>query len=205
MDPSTRARPRLRRRLLIAALGVLGGHAARAQDAAAHPARPSAHGAPATALPGELASALPGAGLQGQVRFRWFGLHVYDARLWSRTPVRADNYAGAEFALELVYARRLQGAAIAERSLDEIGRLGEPTPPQREAWLAFMRSAFPDVAPGDRLTGLHQPGEGARFFHNGRATGRLADAQFGALFFGIWLSPRSPEPALRRALLGEPA
>lgn len=194
MNPITRAEPGPRRRLLIASVGVLCGQVARAQDGDPRTVPP--------APPGELATTLPGAMLQGQVRFRWFGLHVYDARLWSRTPVRADNYAGAEFALELVYARRLQGAAIAERSLDEIGRLGEPTPPQREAWLAFMRSAFPDVVPGDRLTGLHQPGEGARFFHNGRATGSLADAQFGPLFFGIWLSPRGPEPALGRALLG---
>lgn len=195
MNPNTHAPPGPRRRVLVAALAALCGQAAHAQDAVPRTAPP--------APPGEVAGTLPGATLQGQVRFRWFGLHVYDARLWSRAPVRADNYAATPCALELIYARRLQGTAIAERSLDEISRLGEPTPPQREAWLAFMRTAFPDVGPGDRLTGLHRPGEGASFFHNGRATGSLADAQFGPLFFGIWLSPRGPEPGLGRALRGE--
>lgn len=200
MDTPTPTGARLRRRLLFAAAGLWAGMGAGAR-AATDRGPDDARAAP----PAELSSALPGAALQGQVRFRWFGLHIYDARLWSRTRVRAESYSGAEFALELIYARRLQGTAIAERSLDEIRRLAEPTPPQREAWLAFMREAFPDVAAGDRITGLHRPGDGARFFHNGRATGALADARFGPLFFGIWLSPRSGEPALRRALLGEPA
>ena len=55
---------------------------------------------------------------------------------------------------------------------------------------------------GDRITGVHLPGEGARFFVNGRLQGELRDADFARLFFGIWLSPRTSEPALREALLG---
>jgi hypothetical protein len=34
--------------------------------------------------------------------------------------------------------------------------------------------------------------------------GDIRDAEFARLFFGIWLSPRSSEPAMRQALLGTP-
>ena len=153
--------------------------------------------------PAEVRAALPGARLQGQMRFRWFGLTVYDTRLWvAGEPISAQDYATRPFALELVYARKLGGADIAERSVDEMRRIDRIEDRQAGDWRAAMVAAFPDVVSGDRLTGLHQPGRGARFFHNARPTRDVADAEFARLFFGIWLSPRSPEPALRQALLG---
>jgi hypothetical protein len=153
--------------------------------------------------PAEVRAALPGARLQGQMRFRWLGLTVYDTRLWvAGEPISAQDYAGRSFALELLYARALDGARIADRSLDEMRRLDRVEDRQAGDWRAAMVAAFPDVVSGDRLTGLHQSGRGARFFHNARPTREVADTEFARLFFGIWLSPRSPEPALRQALLG---
>lgn len=172
----------------LAASALLQGGVARAADAPATP-------------PPEV-GALPGARLQGQMRFRWFGLHIYDGRLWSASPIRADDYPAREFALELIYARNITGVDIAERTLTEMRRIAEFSDAQAKLWLDFMRDAFPDVKPGDRLMGLHRPGQGVSFFHNGRPTRTLADAAFPAQFFGIWLSPRSREPALRDALLG---
>jgi hypothetical protein len=58
------------------------------------------------------------------------------------------------------------------------------------------------VAAGDRLTGIHLPGQGARFLANGRPTADVNDPEFARLFFGIWLSDKTPEPQLRLALLG---
>ena len=65
-----------------------------------------------------------------------------------------------------------------------------------------MEAAFPDVKDGDRLTGRYEPGSGAQFFFNGQPRQRIDDAQFARLFFGIWLSPQTSEPALREQLLG---
>jgi Chalcone isomerase-like len=160
---------------------------------------------PATAAPAEVASTLTGARLQGQLRYRWFGLHIYDARLWSRERVTASDYAEREFALELQYARSLAGSAIAERSIDEMRKLDALSDAQAAAWLAAMRSAFPDVQAGERITGRHRPGQGASFYFNGRATREVADSEFARLFFGIWLSPRSGSASQRAALLGQPA
>jgi hypothetical protein len=185
------ARPPSRRRLLGAAVGALALPGAWLPMAAR-----------ANAAPPEIARALPGASLQGEARFRWFGLHIYDVRLWTTRRLDADALPQQPFLLELVYARSLAGADIAERSIEEMRRLGDVSAAEGRAWQDAMRAAFPDVREGDRLSGWHRPGQGAAFFHNGRPTGEIDDPRFAALFFGIWLSPRSREPALRRALIG---
>jgi hypothetical protein len=154
--------------------------------------------------PAYLVSDLPQARLQGSGRLRFMGLRIYDIRLWTGASPAGADWAGVPLALELVYARKLVGAQIAERSLAEMRRLAEPAPDTAQRWLAAMKELFPDVNEGDRITGLNLPGQGARFFHNGTLRGDVRDSEFARLFFGIWLSPRTSEPALRASLLGAP-
>ncbi len=153
-------------------------------------------------LPPEVAGELPGARLQGSGRLRVMGFQVYDARLWSAKGMGADQWLTAPLALELQYLRKLDGQAIAERSLKEMRRQGDIASAQAERWLAEMRKIFPDVAAGDRITGVQVPGTGTRFFFNGKLLGEVRDAEFTRWFFGIWLSPRTSEPEMRDALLG---
>jgi len=181
-------KPLTRRRLLIAAALLPAGRA-RAS----------------VAPPPEVAAELPGARTQGAGQMRFFGLRVYDVRLWAGEPASATNWAALPLALEIEYARELQGDAIAERSLKEMRRQADIAADTGARWLAEMARIFPDVRAGDRITGVHRPGTGARFFVNGRLQGDLPDAEFARLFFGIWLSPRTSEPALRAALLGASA
>jgi hypothetical protein len=158
------------------------------------------------ALPPEIAGELPGARLQGEGRLRWLGLHVYDARLWTQGPFDADAFERTPLALELLYARALRGQLIAERSIDEmrrVGDFGDFGVDQAQRWLAAMAQLFPDVTASERITGVHRPGEAARFHVNGRFAGEIRDAAFARLFFAVWLSPRTSEPALRSALLGQ--
>lgn len=184
------------RRTVLAAAGcaVLGGAGLFAADTAR-----------ANTPPPEVAQALGQPRLQGSGRLRFLGLRVYDARLWvAGQPVAdtPDGWDGLPLALELQYLRRLVGRQIAERSLEEMRRQGEIAPADAERWLAAMTQIFPDVADGDRLTGLHLPGQGLRFFLNGQPRGEVMEPAFARLFLGIWLSPRTSEPALRAALLG---
>ncbi len=150
----------------------------------------------------ELAVALPGARLQGAGRMVFLGLHICDIRLWVSPGFSAESFAQGALAIEIEYARALAGRRIAERSLDEMQRIAPITAEQRAEWLAALTRALPDVTPGERLTGLHLPGQGVRFFHNGRLHAELPDAAFGRAFFAIWLSPKTSEPKLRLALLG---
>lgn len=167
--------------------------------AAAWPLCPMAQGA--STPPSEVNTELPGATLQGQGRLSFLGLHVYDARLWAtRTP--GADWAAAPLALELIYARSLEGRRIAERSLKEMRRQADLGSERAERWLSGMKQLFPDVKAGDRITGVLLPTMGARFFVNGKLKGELRDPEFARFFFGIWLSDKTSEPALRDALLG---
>jgi len=152
------------------------------------------------ALPVELQRTAPELAPRGGGAFRWLGFTVYDAYLW--TAPAADPLDGA-FALDLHYHRDLPGPRIAERSTAEIAKLGYGNADERARWDAFMQRVFPDVRKGDRLTGLHLPGRGVRFFHNGRPIGESPDPAFARAFFAIWLDPRTSAPDFRRTLLGE--
>jgi hypothetical protein len=184
-----------------ARLALAAGSAAGLTAAAAAAAATSEADTPATPPPPELSAELPDARWRGTGVLRFFGLHIYDLRLWSPAPLAGD-YPGQALALELVYARKLAGEKIASRSLDEMRRIGPFSDAQGASWLAAMTQLFPDVQAGDRLTGVQRPGQSARFFFNGQRRGEVLDADFSRLFFGIWLSPRTSEPKLRAQLLG---
>ena len=136
-----------------------------------------------------------------QAKMRFFGLLIYDIRLWALEPVDAQSWAQQVLALELTYARSLSGREIAKRSLDEMRRQTEIGASQAQAWLHEMEAAFPDVKAGDRISGLNEPAEVISFFVNGRLQRRITDPLFARLFLGIWLAPQSSEPGLRKQLL----
>lgn len=157
---------------------------------------------------------LGAAHIAGQSTLRWLGMRVYDATLWIPASAPQPQAPGAsasaamsapfdrEFVLELRYAMSLAGQRIAERSDVEMARLPERADAaQRAAWLAQMKTLFPDVRSGDRLAGAYRPGGPTRFWLNDRPLGDVSDPAFGPAFFGIWLDARSSEPAMRAALL----
>jgi hypothetical protein len=159
-----------------------------------------AAGVQAPPLPPAVTSLAPSLELRGGGELTFLGLSIYDAYYWSRL---RDFASGQPFALDLHYHRKLDGGAIADRSVEEIAKQGHGSAEQRERWREAMRRIFPSVVKGDRLTGLHLPDGSARFFHNGRPIGDIADPGFARAFFGIWLDPRTSRPDLRRKLLGE--
>jgi hypothetical protein len=156
------------------------------------------------APPVEVAAAVPGARLQGSSRVRLLGLSIYDARLWVGAQAVGPDWAAVPFALELQYARSFKGAQIAERSLTEMKRQGDFAAETTERWLATLKQWVPDVKEGDRLTGQNLPGVGLKLYVNGVLRTESTDVELARVFFGIWLSPRTSEPALREALLGLP-
>lgn len=132
---------------------------------------------------------------------RFLGLRIYDARLWAGPQFKAADFGDHPLALELTYHRPFKGTAIAQRSIDEIERQGELAPALAQRWQNALAALLPDVQPGDRLTGLYQPGQGMRFWRGEQPLGTIDDAELARRFFAIWLSPRTSEPGLRSALL----
>jgi hypothetical protein len=147
---------------------------------------------------------LAGAQLAGSGTLRFLGMEVYQARLWVRPGFTPRTWAHQSLALELRYARGFSARAIAARSLEEMQRQQALTEAQSGRWQAQLAALLPDVAAGDRLVGVYEPGQGVRFLFNGQPHGHIDDPLFARLFFGIWLSPQSSEPTLRAALLAAP-
>lgn len=140
---------------------------------------------------------IPDVGEVGRGQFSRFGFRVYEARLWAPSGHYVPHLP---YALSLTYQRSIDGARIVQASLDEMAKLGVPIGAHPQ-WRDQLARVLPDVAPGDTLTGVYQPGEGAVFYHQGKTTGRIDDSLSRA-FFAIWLDPRTSEPSLRQALLG---
>ncbi len=155
--------------------------------------------ASAAELPAAACRALETCRVVGQGTLRWWGFHVYDAALWSRS---GRWQAQAPYALDIRYARRISGAQLAETSVEEMRRLGIGDDASHQRWGEAMRQIFPDVAPGSRLIGIYRPRQGAMFYSATGYLGAIDDPEFARGFFAIWLDPRTQVPELRMALLG---
>ncbi len=149
--------------------------------------------------------ALQGLSLIGKGKFSYFGLHIYDARLYATSKdFNTQQLTETRYALALHYARDLQGHKIAERSEQEMAKQDTATQAERQLWLQHMKALFPDVKKDDVLIGIYTPQKGTRFFHNHKLLGEVSDARFAQAFFGIWLSDKTSAPRLREALLKPP-
>ena len=149
-----------------------------------------------------VSAGIPEARQAGTGKLRYFGLHIYDAELWTRPGFDAAQFGEQPMALRLTYARRLVGKLIAERSEKEIAGLGLGSAEDRARWLAEMTKLFPDVAKGDSLSMLYVPGQSAKFFRNDKPIGEIADPAFARAFISIWLHPKTSQPGLRTQLIG---
>ncbi|MBX9798459.1 MAG: chalcone isomerase family protein [Burkholderiaceae bacterium] len=160
----------------------------------------------ADTAPAHIQKELAPAYLSGLGSFRWFGLKIYDAQLWvGKQGYNSATPESSKFALDLRYARALQGRKIAEASRDEMQKLGLGNAQQLAEWQSKMEQIFPDVSEGTHLTGVYLPNSGARFYLDGKAIGEIMDAAFAQAFFAIWLAPKTTAPQLRTALLADAA
>lgn len=150
-------------------------------------------------LPPAVCNALETCRMVGKGRLRWWGFHVYDAALWTRD---GRWQANAPYVLDIVYARQVTIAQLAETSIGEMRRLGVSDEAKLARWDAAMRGTFTDVQPGSRLIGIYRPQRGAQFYSSTRLLGTIEDPEFARFFFGIWLDSRTQKPELRTALLG---
>ena len=157
-------------------------------------------------LPALINTEFSGLAARGNATMRFVGLKVYDVTLYSKggAALAAKPYEAAAqpFALELIYNMNFKGAEISDRSVQEMRKQGYSNDAQLQKWQAQMTQVFPDIKPGDALIGVAIPGKEARFYNRTKLIGTIADAEFVAAFFDIWLSQKSSEPKLRNKLIG---
>ncbi|NDP41746.1 MAG: hypothetical protein GZ089_03345 [Aromatoleum sp.] len=151
-------------------------------------------------LPPTVAALTPSLRALGGGEMTFFGLSIYNAWYWVDGPGWPADRA---YALDIHYRRNLDGVLIAQRSVDEIEKLGCGTAEQRRRWGEAMARIFPNVRKGDRITGVHLTPGTVRYYLNGAPIGDIADDEFSQAFFGIWLDPKTSRPEFRKKLLGE--
>jgi hypothetical protein len=66
-----------------------------------------------------------------------------------------------------------------------------------------LARCFPDVARGDRITGVSTSANTARFYVNGAQSCQVEWPNFRRQFFGIWLDARGGQAAMSARLRGE--
>ncbi|QWE08291.1 chalcone isomerase family protein [Polynucleobacter ibericus] len=140
---------------------------------------------------------LSAAKLQGSGRLTWWGLHIYDASFY-----RVGSLSAPEFALDLRYQKSFSGSSIANRSVEEMKRIGI-SDSQAALWGKELTSFLPNVESGQTLTAIYTPKQGTTFYYDGKQIAQIPGTEFPKAFFGIWLDPKTSAPKLRAELLGQ--
>ena len=141
--------------------------------------------------------ALNPAKVQGSGKLTWWGLHVYDATLY-----RSASHHSPEFALDLRYQKSFSGNSIANRTTEEMKKLGVPEA-QAQGWGKQLATFLPNVESGQNITAIYIPKQGTTFYFEGKPLAQIPGADFPKAFFGIWLDQKTSAPKLREQLLGQ--
>ena len=135
--------------------------------------------------------------LQGSGKLTWWGLDIYDAALY-----RAGNLNSPEFALDLRYQKSFTGVSIANRTTEEMKKIGV-SDMQAVLWGKELASFLPNVEPGQALTAIYTPKQGTSFYFDGKQIAQVKGVEFSKAFFGIWFDAKTSAPKLRSELLGQ--
>lgn len=140
------------------------------------------------------------ANLVGESRLTWLVWDVYDAALYTSG---ARFNPSTPFMLELTYLRPLDGASVANKTIEEMQRFGHRNATQTARWKTLMTRWFADIDRNTKLAAMRNTDGSTTFIRDGKTVlGTVAEPEFGRLFFDIWLSERTLRPDLRAELLG---
>ena len=152
-------------------------------------------------LPGLVAanpipSLLPGAEMRGKATFRFLGLPMYEARLFTvgGEPLNWRR----DFGLELNYYRRLTQRDLVLSTLKEMDRTGPPVPVRDQ-----LERCFDDVRRGDRYLAITNGRDEVMFWRNGTRTCTLAYPDIKQRFMAIFLGDNTRSKSFTRRLKGQ--
>lgn len=154
--------------------------------------------APAWANPAEVATSMPRAQKVGEASYHLLAIHLFDAELY------ADGGAFSwerPFALTLTYERGARQSTLINRSISEMSGRGAGNARSLAPLRTQLERCFPDIARGDRVTGVSTGPNTARFYHNGAQRCEVSWPGFRRAFFGIWLDGRDGTAARLSARL----
>ena len=150
--------------------------------------------------PAELTGVIAADKPTGSGTLHKYFMTVYQAQLWRDSKGAVWN---GPFALCLTYAIAVTNAQFAETSVKIMREQNFLPDEALDKADKILAQTLPTVAVGDRICALYKPSQPLTFFYNSKAYGHIADANLARAFLNIWLSPKTPEPDLRAALLSE--
>lgn len=151
---------------------------------------------PVLAQASNVQSVLSGAELRGKATFRFVGLPLYEAQLFTKGGTRLDW--NTDFGLELTYLRDLTQFDLVEGTLREFKRTGSALPLQGQ-----LESCFDDVRKGDRYLAVSDGQNKIGFWRNDKRVCTLSHPQIKARFMAIFLGENTRSQSFTRKLKGE--
>ncbi|WP_170515643.1 hypothetical protein [Ruegeria atlantica] len=150
--------------------------------------------------PGGLAASpisqtLTDAQLRGIATFRFLGMPIYEAKLY--TPQGSALNWTQDFALQLTYRKSLKQKALVESTLDEMARQGNPAPTQ-----AQLQKCFQAVSKGDSYIAISEGPNKIGFWRNGQKTCTLSYPGAKNAFMSIFLGDNTRSGSFTRQLKG---
>lgn len=156
---------------------------------------------PAWASPAEVERALPGAEKTGEASYHLLGIHLFDAETYAAD---GDFSWNRPFALTLNYRRGARQSTLINRSISEMTQRGAGNAQSLAPLRVQLERCFPDIARGDRVTGVSTGANTATFYYNGAERCDVQWPGFRRAFFGIWLDGRDgPARTMSARLRGE--
>ena len=136
----------------------------------------------------------------GAARLKVLFWDIYESSLY--TPDGTWSEGVRPLRLDIRYLRAISALDLVKQTGKEWAEQGKSSP-KHVVWQGELLSIWPDVTEGDVISLAIDPSGVSTFLFNGNAIGTIGDPQFGEDFAGIWLSPDTTRPALRRQLIGE--
>lgn len=150
----------------------------------------------AVASPGALGAALPDAQQRGSAVFRYLGLPIYEARLYTQAGQPLDWQR--DFAIELTYLRRISARTLVDSTLQELARTGGALPVGDQ-----LGKCFAEVRAGDRYLALSKGRDTVQFWRNDRPVCSLRHPNIKTRFMTIFVGDNTRSRSFSAELRGD--
>ena len=139
----------------------------------------------------------------GESTFSLFFWDLYKSKLMTTTgkyPISIENKP-ERLIFVIEYLTDINRDDLIEHTIEQWQHIGL----KESEYLKYvntLKSIWPDITEGDSLALLIQKDK-SEFYHNDKYLGGIDTPYFGQMFIDIWLSKKTSQPSLRKALLGE--
>ncbi|NOD76211.1 MULTISPECIES: hypothetical protein [unclassified Ruegeria] len=151
--------------------------------------------APSGVLASPVTDELKDAQLRGSATFRYLGLPIYDAKLY--TPGGAPFSWSEDIGLQLTYRKNFKKKALVNSTLDEMERIGRSAPVRNQ-----LDQCFKAVTKGDSFLAVSDGPNKVSFWLNGQKTCTMSYPGIKRSFMSVFLGDNTRSASFTQKLQG---